>query len=255
MADLDPLIPSGAPLSVRSLVERLRATARAGERGVGGAGLRPFVTAAMIGSIDGRAAVQGRSVALGHPADRDLLRSLRADADAVLVGTGTMRAERYANLLDPDASDRREAEGRPRQPLVVTITRSFDVPWDVPLFAEPEARVLVSTERPDAEAPAGVAASVEVARFAPGTLGPDAALARLRAEHGVERVLCEGGPRLLRGVVAAGCLDALMLTVSPLLAAGDAPTILAGPPLPDPPRMRLAEVLRADDHLFLRYER
>jgi riboflavin biosynthesis pyrimidine reductase len=248
VADLQPLIPSGAPLSARSLVECLRASARTDAR-------RPFLTGVMIGSIDGRAAVQGRSVALGHPADRDLLRSLRADADAVLVGTGTMRAERYANLLDPDQSASREAEGRPRQPLIVTISRSFDVPWDVPLFAEPDARLLICTERADAEPPPGVAAAVEVATFAPGTLGPDAALARVGAEHGVERVLCEGGPRLLREVVAAGCLDALMLTVSPLLAAGDAPTVLAGPPLPDPARLHLAQVLRADDHLFLRYER
>src|ERR1700750_2591854 len=60
------------------------------------------VWAAMTPSPDGRVAVEGRSVGLGHPADRALLRELRTAVDAILVGPGTLRAERDANLLDDD---------------------------------------------------------------------------------------------------------------------------------------------------------
>jgi len=58
----------------------------------------PRCVAVMIATLDGRAAIAGRSVALGHPADRALLRELRAQADAVLVGTGTLADERYLFL-------------------------------------------------------------------------------------------------------------------------------------------------------------
>ena len=66
-------------------------------------------------------------------------------------------------------------------------------------------------------------------------------------------MLCEGGPTLLRRLVADGGLDDLLLTVSPLLAAGAAPTILDGAPLADPARLALRDVHRADDHVFLHY--
>jgi len=198
---------------------------------------RPRVVAAMIASIDGRAAVAGRSVGLGHPADRELLRGLRGAADGVVVGAATVRAERYASLFDTDDT----------KPIAV-VTRSGDVPWDVGLFAEPESRVIVYTGA-DVEPPATVAADVRVTRAAE----PSAVLADLHAREGARVVLCEGGPRLLWAMVRAGLLDDLMLTVAPLLAAGAAPTALAGDALDPPPRMALRSVRRAGDHLFLHY--
>src|SRR5512133_1228594 len=77
----------------------------------GGVDGRPRVAAAMIASADGRATVAGTSVGLGHPADRALLRELRTAVDAILVGTGTLRAEGYAHLLDDDQRERRAAAG------------------------------------------------------------------------------------------------------------------------------------------------
>jgi riboflavin biosynthesis pyrimidine reductase len=73
------------------------------------------------------------------------------------------------------------------------------------------------------------------------------------AARGLRGVLCEGGPTVLRRLVAEGALDDLLLTVSPLLAAGDAPAILEGDGLARPARLALREVHRADDHVFLHY--
>ena len=211
---------------------------------------RPRVVGVMITSVDGRAAVQGRSVALGHPADRALLRELRAGADAILVGSSTLVAERYANLLDPDQRARRAAAGLPEHPLIATVSRRLDLPATVPVLTEPGVPVLIFTES-TGPLP-GVAADLDVHRFAPGGLDFPTVLAEL-ARRGVRGVVCEGGPMLLRGLVAQGCLDDLMVTLSPLLVAGDAPSILEGDPLPEPARLRLREVHRADDHLFLHY--
>ncbi len=241
-------------------MSRLRALADgeelAAEELVAGLGLRdhsehadrPHVCAAMIASADGRAAVQGRSVGLGHPADRALLRSLRSAADAVLVGTATVRAERYADLLDPDQVAARELAGLSQRPLIAMATRSGDVPWEVGLFAEPDTDIALYTGTP-LSPPDTVAARLEVH----DDHAPADVLRHLHAHYGARVVLCEGGPRLLRALVAENLLDELLLTVAPLLAAGDAPTPLAGEALDPPGRMELVQAWRAGDHAFLHY--
>jgi riboflavin biosynthesis pyrimidine reductase len=215
------------------------------------AGTRPRVVADMIASADGRAAVQGRSVGLGHPVDRALLRELRTGVDAILVGTSTLRDERYANLLDAEQRAARVAAGLPEHPIVVTVSRGLDLPLEVPIFDEPGRSILVYSE--SAAAAPQVGADLEVVRLAPGTPALPALLADLGA-RGVRGVLCEGGPTLLRELIARGGLDDLLLTVAPLLVAGDAPSVLQGAAeLPEAARLSLRDVHRAGDHLFLHY--
>ena len=245
-ASLLPLGPVGIARSAAEIVTALGL----GEPRPRGA--RPGVAAAMIASADGRAAVQGRSVGLGHPADRALLRELRTAVDAILVGPGTLRAERYANLLDDDQRERRVARGLAPEPIVATIARSGRVPDEIPLFAEPRARIQVYTEAADAEV-AARGAEVAVHRFRPGDATPVAALEHLATARGVRSVLCEGGPTLLRALVAAACIDHLLLTLAPLLAGGGAPNVLEGEPLDPPARLGLHAVHRADHHLFMHY--
>ena len=60
---------------------------------------RPFVFVNMIATVDGRAARDGRSATIGGEADLELLLELRTIADAVLIGTGTLRAEGYDRLV------------------------------------------------------------------------------------------------------------------------------------------------------------
>jgi riboflavin biosynthesis pyrimidine reductase len=232
VAGLQPLAAAGASRTAREVLAEM--------------GLRDGAArcvAMMVSTLDGRAAVEGRSVALGHPADRALLRELRTQVDAVLVGTRTLRAERYATLLDDDQRAHRRALGLPEHPLVVTWSRTLDIPLDVPLFSEPATPVAVYTSS-DADAPEGV----EVRR-----IGSLAAIPADLAARGMPAVSCEGGPRLLRELAAAGAIDELLLTLAPLLAAGDAPSILMGRALPEPARLELRSVHRAADHLFLRY--
>jgi riboflavin biosynthesis pyrimidine reductase len=205
----------------------------------------------MIASADGRTQVHGRSVALGHPADRELFRELRTAADAILVGSRTIEAERYADVLDEHKREHRRAAGRTVDPIVATVSRRLDIAFDVPLFHEPGTRIQLYTEA-DGDAPSRDA-QLSLHRFAPGTLNYPAILAHLHTELGVRGVTCEGGPHLLRELVAQHCLDDLLLTVSPLLVGGDALVTLAGPALGELIKLRLQDVYRADDHVFLHY--
>jgi riboflavin biosynthesis pyrimidine reductase len=218
----------------------------------GRAGPRPRVVAAMIASVDGRATIDGRSVGLGHPEDRALLRELRTDADAVLAGAGTIAAERYATLLDPEQREHRAAAGLPPHPVLATVSRRLTLrAADAPVLTEAGVPVAVYCERGDAIPGAGD--GVRVHALGDGGVDLARVLAHLHREYGVLAVSCEGGPSLLRRLVAEGCLDELLLTVSPRLVAGEGPTSLTGPPLPGAPRLALRDVHRADDHLFLRY--
>jgi riboflavin biosynthesis pyrimidine reductase len=195
--------------------------------------------------------VEGRSVGLGHPADRALLRELRTAVDAILVGAGTLRAERYANLLDEDQRAHRVTAGLEPQPVVATVSRRLDLATDIPLLAEPTARVQVYTEA-EGEVPTR-GAWVAAHRFEPGTLTMPAILEHLWRERGARAILCEGGPTLLRELVAADCVDDLLLTVAPLLVAGEAAPALSGAELDPPVGLALREIHRAGDHLFLHY--
>ncbi len=205
----------------------------------------------MIASVDGRAQIHGRSVALGHPADREVFRELRTAADAILVGSRTIEAERYADLLDDHQREHRRAAGRREGPILATVSRRLDVDTGVPVFNEPETHIQLYTEVEGQLS--GCDARVDIHRFAPGTLNFPGILAHLGAEHGVRGVACEGGPHLLRELIVQDCLDHLVLTIAPLLVGGDALMTLAGQPLGELVGLALHDVHRAGDHLFLHY--
>jgi riboflavin-specific deaminase-like protein len=211
---------------------------------------RPFVYLNMIETLDGRAALDGRSAALGGPTDLETLLELRTVADAVLIGTGTLRAEGYARLVrSEDRRARRRAAGLAEDPLAVLLSRRFDIPWEAGLFAAPGQPVLIYTGVAG-EVP-GVAAPVEIVRLVDPS--PAAALADLR-RRGVRALLCEGGPTLHGALHAAGLVDELFLTLTPVLTGDeDEPAIVAGGRLPVPVRLELLSVRQAGSELFLRY--
>jgi riboflavin biosynthesis pyrimidine reductase len=211
---------------------------------------RPFVYLNMVTSVDGRATLDGRSHALGSDTDTLLLTELRTLADAVLIGTGTLRAEGYGRLVGhPERVARRRAAGREPTPSAVLLSRTLDVPWDAPLFAAADQPVLVYTGS-DA-APPAVAAPLDVIRLADPT--PAAMLADLRA-RGVGTLLCEGGPTLNRALLEAGAVDELFVTLSPLLVGQrDAPRIVEGDDLPAPLPLELRWILHHAGELYLRY--
>jgi riboflavin-specific deaminase-like protein len=214
---------------------------------------RPFVFVSMIATVDGRAARDGRSATLGGEADLQLLLDLRTLADAVLIGTGTLRAEGYDRLVRREERRRRRlAAGLAEDPQAVILSRRFDVPWEAGLFQAAEQPVLVYTGA-DAGEPPEVPAPVEVVRL--DVPGLTEMLADLRA-RGVRALLSEGGPTMNGAMHAAGVVDELFLTITPLITGDeDEPNIVAGGRLPEAAELELLSVRTEGSEVFLRYGR
>jgi riboflavin biosynthesis pyrimidine reductase len=133
---------------------------------------------------------------------------------------------------------------------MVIVSGRLDLPWDAPLFTE-GGRVLILTAS-EAEPP-GVASSLEIVRHE-GAVNLVEALERLRQEHGIRSLLCEGGPHLHDQLQADGLVDDLFLTTAPKLSGGNAPRIIEGP-LPGVVELELAWLLEEQGELFARYRR
>jgi riboflavin-specific deaminase-like protein len=231
----------------------LLAEVRPRERAHGG---RPFVFVNMVTTIDGRAQLGGSTGDLGEEADLGMLLELRTIADAVLIGSGTLRVEGYDRLIGSgERRARRAAAGLAPDPLAVLLSRELDLPWDAGLFQAHEQPVLVYTaEDADGEGAGAIPptpAPVEVVRLP--QLSPAGALADLRS-RGVAALLTEGGPTLNSALLGAGLVDELFLTIAPQITGeADAIRIVEGDGLATPLRARPVWVLRAHGELFLRY--
>ena len=208
-----------------------------------------------VSSADGAASLNGVSAGLSSPADKRVFSVLRGLADVVLVGAGTARDEGYGPARpSPQRRERRIAAGMTPAAVIAVVTGSLDLDLASALFTEGEARPVVITSASSDEA-----RRAEVARVADVIVAGDShvdlgAAVEALVARGLPRVLCEGGPGLFSRVAAAGLVDELCLTVSPLLAGPDLPRISGGPDRWDAAReLTLAHVLREDDSLFLRY--
>ncbi|WP_263120277.1 bifunctional diaminohydroxyphosphoribosylaminopyrimidine deaminase/5-amino-6-(5-phosphoribosylamino)uracil reductase RibD [Cellulomonas fimi] len=180
---------------------------------------RPFVTLKLATTLDGRvAAADGSSRWITSPESRAHAHALRAEVDALLVGTGTA-------LIDRPSLTARDADGAlgPRQPLRV---------------------VLGDREAPLPE-PGG-----DVVRV-PGH-DPATALAVLAARE-VRHVLVEGGPTVSAAFLRAGLVDRVLAYVAPvLLGAGrSAVEDLGIATLVDGVRLRTEDVLRLGPDVLL----
>lgn len=195
---------------------------------------RPLVAMNFVTTLDGRATIEGRSGPIGSANDTRMLAGLRTRFDAVMIGAGTMRVERYGPLASK----------------LVIVSGRLDLPWDAPAFTE-EGEVLIFTA--SETEPPKTAASIEVIRHE-GAVNLVEALRHLRREHGIRALLCEGGPHLHEQMQADGLVDDLFLTIAPKLSGGEAPRILEGP-LPDVVGLELVWLLEEDGELFARYRR
>src|SRR5215211_798984 len=111
--------------------DRLASGLRLGERAPDG---RPYLVLNMVTSLDGKATIDWRTKGLSSELDRQLFHQLRTQADAVMVGAGTARTERYGRIVKSDElAERREAEGLARDPVAVVVSARLDLPADLPL--------------------------------------------------------------------------------------------------------------------------
>jgi riboflavin-specific deaminase-like protein len=214
---------------------------------------RPYLVANFALTLDGRATIGGRSGPIGSGTDSEVLHRLRTQVDAVMIGAGTLRVERYGRIVSDAAlrGHRERAAGVAHDPLAVIVTDSLDLPWDAGLFTAGFGRVLILTSSAD-EIP-DTATKVRVERHQ-DRVDLRRAMARLRDERGVRAVLCEGGPHLLANLVEADLVDEMFITLAPKLALNRGPGLLedAFGDL-SPTELELMWLLAEDGELFTRY--
>ena len=203
---------------------------------------RPWVIVNMVMTLDGAAALGGRSAGIGGAGDRLLFSAIRSLADLIVVGAGTARAERYG----PAQSGAR----------IAIVSRSFNLPLDLPLFTpvrENTLRPIVigPTSAPDdrQEALTRVADVI--------TTGPEVtpnSILDVARDLEARTVLCEGGPSLLAQFARADLVDEWFVTIGPMVVSGSADRILTG--TDEAPRaLSLSRVWEHDGALLLRYLR
>ncbi len=211
---------------------------------------RPYLGINMVSSLDGKATLDWRTKGLSTELDRRLFHHLRTQADAVMVGAGTAREERYGRMTKNDELRQKRAnEGLVPDALAVVVSGRLELPPDLPLLNEPQQRVVIATGSED-ELP-GLKGDVEYAR-----VGDDLPrlMGYLHERHGVRSVLCEGGPTLNSFLFPAGLVDELFLTMNPKVVGGAAAlTSVAGRELVEPVELDLVSVAEADGELYTRW--
>jgi riboflavin-specific deaminase-like protein len=213
------LIPDVAETSVAEQIGGLDLVSLAPEH-------RPYVVTNFVLTLDGHATLRGRSGPIGSDVDTQMLVALRSRVDAVMIGAGTMRAERYGRVIGKqETRERREREGLPHDPLMVLVSGRLNLPWDAPLFTEGGGPVLIATA--SEEDPPPTATPVRVLRYE-NEVDLPALLEHLRRERGVRALLSEGGPRLHGDLIEHDLVDELFVTHAPKLAGGVGPGLVAG---------------------------
>lgn len=211
-----------------------------------------WVRACMVATLDGAARDDsGSSTGISGPADQALLGVLRALADVVLVGVGTARAEGYRPMpARPAFAERRARAGQAPAATVAVVTRSGDLAALTGLFTPGAGSLVVTCAAAPLNELRALAGPDHVVVAGEDDVDPARAIAAL-AERGLRRVQLEGGPALLGRFVAAGRLDELCLTWSPLLVGGDGPRIAHGAPARH--RLRAAHLVEAGGLLLGRW--
>jgi riboflavin biosynthesis pyrimidine reductase len=211
---------------------------------------RPWIYANFVQTLDGIISLRGDEAGGADisqlPEDRWLMDLLRANADAVMVGMGTLREEQRMGrprargpvfrIMDPGMQQLR-AKLRPhRERNVLVSARAEFQMSDYAVFDGEYVDVTVLTthegaKRLESQPPNSAVDVVAVDEVRAGTLDMPSAIAALHERHGIRYLLCEGGPALYSSMLVAGLIDEKFITVSPIevgqfSAEGPRPTIL-----------------------------
>jgi 5-amino-6-(5-phosphoribosylamino)uracil reductase/diaminohydroxyphosphoribosylaminopyrimidine deaminase/5-amino-6-(5-phosphoribosylamino)uracil reductase len=178
---------------------------------------RPLVALHFAQSLDGRIALSGKKTPLSSAAGVELAHRARAAHDAVLVGSGTVRID------DPRLTVRAFVG---RQPKRVVLASALDVPTSARVFLPGPGTLVVGVEGKASEAARArlTAAGVGVRLVPPGQDGLvslSAALSALRA-WGVERLLVEGGARILTAFLRERLANEATIEIAPRLLGAQA---------------------------------
>ena len=239
---------------------------------------RPYIFANFVTSLDGVVSLEapgragGGDISGNNKHDHIVMGILRAVADSIIVGAGTLRkspnhiwtAEHIYSPFAPLYQQLRYALGKTEPPLNVIVTREGNVNLNQPLFHSGEVPVLLITtmqgeQRLHQQTIPSSTEIVSIGQSAGGELSARAILEVTQRTRPGNLILTEGGPQLLASFFAERCLNELFLTLAPQIAGRDEtierPGLVAGKLFaPEFPLWgSLVSIKRETNHLFLRY--
>jgi 5-amino-6-(5-phosphoribosylamino)uracil reductase len=218
---------------------------------------RPYTLLSCCISIDGYLAAASKDrLVLSNAADLDRVDEVRAGCDAILVGASTVRKDNPRLVVRAQArTQERVARGLSASPTKVTVTQRADLDPGADFFVVGDADKLVYCA-------GGATASARARLGAVATVvdgGEPVDLRRVSEDlsaRGVQRLMVEGGARMLTQFLTADLADELQLVVAPIFVGDSrARRFVDDGRFPWRPghRARLAEVRRIDDVALLRY--
>ncbi len=195
----------------------------------------PWLRVNMVSTVDGAATgASGLTGSINNPADKRVFHLLRSMADAIVVGAGTARAERYGPAAAP----------------IVLVSRAGQVPER--LQEAPRGRVLLATCADSPGLPESRRLLGDENVVVAGEDSVDLGQVRMAlADLGLRHLLSEGGPQLLGAMLAAGVVDELCVTVVPRAVAGSHLRITDGAGVDVP--LELTTLLEEDGTLIGRW--
>lgn len=207
---------------------------------------------------DGRASTRNRTRAdFSSARDKHRLLEIRASGDAVLVGRGTQEIEQMRMKIgDPALRAARIARGLHPEPLRVLVSGSGLIDPDSPLFHTEGSPILIFSTTKMPEIARTALQGKAALDLSEGPLDLRVVLHTLRRDYDVQRVVCEGGPTLLRSLLEKNLVDEINVTFCPRIFGGvDAPTLTGGPGvfLPVGIECRLEAMETIGDECFARY--
>ena len=199
---------------------------------------RPYVIGNFVSTLDGVVSYEvagksgGGDISGFDRSDRFIMGLLRASADAIMMGSGTLHQTVPEHLfvagrVYPEARElyacyRSEVLLKKAPPLHVVVSGSGRVDLTRAAFRTPGIRTVIVTTKTGQElltaSGAGSLGSTQVRPLEGPIIAPVSILELLREEFGVSLLLHEGGPALFGKFVADGCVDELFLTIAPQMA-------------------------------------
>ncbi|MFF8910214.1 dihydrofolate reductase family protein [Streptomyces olivaceoviridis] len=214
----------------------------------------PYVLLSAAVSLDGYLDDTGpERLLLSSPADFDRVDAVRASADAILVGAGTIRADNPRLLVN--SAERRAARvagGKPEYPLKVTVTATGDLDPDAKFWHTGGDKIVYTTDQGAERAARRLGRTADVVPLGPA-LDWRALLEHLHDVRGVGRLMVEGGGTVHTQLLHQGLADELQLVLAPLFVGDPAAPRLFGPGAYQPGRLRLLDTRRIEDVVLMRY--